>query len=490
MTQPTATLEQDPARNAHGQDHAPLLERAFALDVVEDAYEIAGVRGEIPAYLNGSYYLNGPSAFGRGGLAYRHWLDGDGMVSALHFAGGKARFVNRFVRSAKFVAEQEAGRSLYRAFGTAFEGDRLKRGIGLESPVNVSVFTWRGTLLAFGEQGLPWELDPETLETRGEHTFGGRLNAVSPLSAHPCFDRERGEMFNFGISFAARQPCLHLYRFAADGELAWRRRLALPYPCSVHDFIVSPRYVAFYLSPYLLDVEAVMRGGKTIMEALSWEPERGSRLLVASRETGEEVASVPLGRRFCLHLVNAFEEDGRLVVDVVELDRPIYDQYQVIPDLFLDAPRGRPRRRVIDAERWEVVSEDEIDYSAAPDFPAIDPRRALKPYDDLWLLGISKTGTPGRKFFDQIAHVSWRRPSGPDVYQAAPRHYFGGEPVFLGDPGDAGAGVVICQDFDAEAVASSFLIFDAYDVAAGPVATLPLKHPVPLCFHASWEPRG
>jgi carotenoid cleavage dioxygenase-like enzyme len=48
---------------------------------------------------------------------------------------------------------------------------------------------------------------------------------------------------------------------------------------------------------------------------------------------------------------------------------------------------------------------------------------------------------------------------------------------------------VICQDFDAEAVASSFLLFDAYHVAAGPVARLPLKHPVPLCFHASWAPK-
>jgi len=38
----------------------------------------------------------------------------------------------------------------------------------LEPPVNVSVYPFAGSLLAFGEQTLPYELDPVTLETRGD----------------------------------------------------------------------------------------------------------------------------------------------------------------------------------------------------------------------------------------------------------------------------------------------------------------------------------
>ena len=87
-----------------------------------------------------------------------------------------------------------------------------------------------------------------------------------------------------------------------------------------------------------------MANGETVMEALSWEPERGSQLLLVERETGQAVATVPLGERYCLHLVNAFEAEGRLVVDVVELDRPIYDQYQTLPNLFTDV--ARPRTQV------------------------------------------------------------------------------------------------------------------------------------------------
>ena len=142
------------------------------------------------------------------------------MVCALRFERGRVCFTNRFVRSHKFVAEETAGRPIFRTFGTAFEADQIKRGIALESPVNVSVYPYGGRLLAFGEQGLPWELDPLTLETRGVFTFGDRLNDVSPFSAHPKFDPATGEMFNFGVSFSATQPRLNVYRFGAHATAA------------------------------------------------------------------------------------------------------------------------------------------------------------------------------------------------------------------------------------------------------------------------------
>jgi len=403
-------------------DNAPLLERAFSLDVREDSYPVTA-QGEVPSFIDGSYYLNGPALFGRNGNRYRHWLDGDGMVCSLRFADGQVQFTNRFVRSRKFKEESEQGRCLYRTFGTAFAGDQLKHGLGLESPANVSVYSLGDKLLASGEQGLPWELDPLTLETRGEYTFGGRLNAISPLSAHPHIDFDTGEMFNFGISFASRRPNIQVYRFTPGGETVYRKRIPIDYPCSMHDFNLSPNHILIYLSPYLLDMEVLTGRSGTIMDALRWEPERGSRLLVLSRETGEQLADIAVGERYCLHHINAFEQGGQLVVDLVELDRPVYDQYQVLPDLFTDAPRGRPVRLIVDPEAWRVVERREIDYSVSQDFPAIDTRRTLRSYEDLWLLGISTTGRPGRKFFDQLAHLSWDRPTLRDVYQAPPRQY-------------------------------------------------------------------
>jgi all-trans-8'-apo-beta-carotenal 15,15'-oxygenase len=377
-------------------DNAPLLERAFALDVVEHARAPLAIEGTIPAYLRGTGYFNGPARFERGGLHYKHWLDGDGMVCALSIDDSGAYLPNRFTRSVKFVREEAEQRPIFRTFGTAFPGDALKRGVGLESPVNVSAYLWAGSLLAFGEQGLPWEVDPLTLETRGLYNFGGQLNEVTPFSAHPKIDYHTGELINFGVSFSAKAPLINLFRFRADGSLAFRRRLPLPYPASTHDFAISERFIVVYVSPLVLRMEALLQEGATVMDALSWRPELGSVVLVASRETGEAVAHVPVGNHYCLHMVNAFERNGRLVVDIVDYDKPLYPEYQVIPNLFSDTFHGRPMRLTLDLEAQAVVDRVEVAYDHSPDFPAHDPALTGFPYDRFWMLGISRSGRRGR----------------------------------------------------------------------------------------------
>ncbi len=467
-------------------DHAPLLENAFALDLREDSYAIEEVAGEVPAYLRGTYYLNGPALFSRGGQKYRHWLDGDGMVCALRFDDGGVTFTNRFVHSTKFTDEQAAGRPLYRAFGTAFEDDRLLRGVALQSPVNVSVYPAFGTLLAFGEQGLPWELDPVTLETRREYSFGDRLNPISPFSAHANVDLDTGELYNFGISFSARRPCVQIYRFSPAGELVYRSRVAIEAPCSVHDFGLSATYVTVYVAPYVLRMEQLMERGATLMDSLDWQPQQGSRMVVARRLDGAQVAQVPIGNAYSLHQINCFEEGGHLVADVIELDRPVYDQYDV-PQLFTDVRRAQAVRYVLDLEAERVVERRTLPYRAMCDFPAIDPRLAARHYDDFWVLGISASEHAGRKFFDQLVHQRWSSEEAA-IWQAPAGHYLGGEPIFMADPADDRRGTVICQQFDAERQRGAFLLFDAHDVARGPVAELALRRPVHLAFHASFQP--
>jgi all-trans-8'-apo-beta-carotenal 15,15'-oxygenase len=470
------------------EDYAPLIERAFSFTPSEDAYVVEDIEGEIPGFIRGTYYMNGPAHFSRCGFRYNHWLDGDGMVCALRFEHGRVEFTSRWIHSVKYAAEEEAGRPLFRAFGTSFESDRLKRGVMLESPVNVSVYPYAGTLLAFGEQGLPIELDPVTLETRGEFNFRGALNDVSPFAAHPKLDHAMREMFNFGVAFAATEPYLNFYRFDAGANLVFRKRLSLEYPSSIHDFGLSQNYAVFYLSPYVLDMQAFVRDGRNLLDSLRWEPERGSRLLIVSRETGDKVAQVDIGSRHCLHFINCFENEGRLNVDVLELERPIYDQYRQVPNLFTEVCEGWPIRLVVDLKSHELIKRSEVHYRLAPDFPAINPSLTTQPYEDFWMLGISATGKQGRKFFDQLVHVKWPGRCAFDVYKAPARQYLGSEPIFINNP--IGNGAVICHVFNAENNSSAFALFDAMRVDGGPIALLHLKEPIHLGFHASFDARS
>ncbi|MEM8962795.1 MAG: carotenoid oxygenase family protein [Acidobacteriota bacterium] len=459
-------------------NHAPGLEMLVETNAVEGQWSL----GQVPPDLDGTAYWNGPARFQRGDRHYRHWLDGDGMIVAVDFRNGQARLTARYVASDKAAEEDVADGFVYRAFGTTFDDDKLIRGITTASPVNVSVLPWRGELLAFGEQGLPWRLDAGTLETHEQHTFGGRLNPISPLAAHPHVCPDTGQLFDFGVSFAAASPTLTLYRIEPDGTLGLRRRVPLDAPRSNHDFALGPRHAAFYLSPYVLDMR-IMADGGTPMQALGWRPEIGARLLVLRREDGEPVVDLTLDRPgYVLHLVGAYEVDGDLMVEVVELERPVYDQYW-LPDLFPDDRPATLVRFRIDLDAARVIERHELPLGGLADFPALDP--AHGPEGAVWLLGIGERA-PGRKFFDTVIMANADRDR-LTTWTTEPGTYLAGEPIFAPR---VGGGVVLVPRFVPEKRTSELLVFDAYAIDSGPIGVLPVPVALPTRFHGQWAERG
>lgn len=474
-------------------DFAPGLEAAFEAPPVEFPPTTAVISGALPAWLRGSLYLVGPARFERGGQRYRHWLDGDGMVVALHFDDRGATAAARYVRTEKWIEEEASGRAIYRTFGTAFPGSQLRRGRALASPANVSVHPFAGRLLAFGEQGLPYELDPHDLTTRGRYGFGS-LNEVTPFSAHPALDPATGELTNFGLSFAADRPVLQLFRFSADGALLARSRVELEHPYSLHDFSLSGRFAVFHLAPYLLDVAPMLTDGATVADSLHWRPELGSQLLVVERAGGEVVARIDLDAGYCLHQVNAFDDGDELVVDFLELEEPVYPDYDGLPELFLEVRPAHVVRLRIDPSAGRVVERQVSSPGLAADFPVLDPHLAGSRSEEFWMLAISATGRTGRKFFDRLQRFDWRVGEVVDSYATSPPRYLAGEPVYVAQASAgvggtaAGSGVILCHELDVAARESSFVVLDAFDLARGPLARIALPSPVHLGFHAAFRP--
>ena len=79
-----------------------------------DEYDATGMEviGEIPSDIDGVYLRNTENPVHEP-IGRYHPFDGDGMIHMMSFAGGKAEYRNRFVRTRGFREEEEAGRSLW-----------------------------------------------------------------------------------------------------------------------------------------------------------------------------------------------------------------------------------------------------------------------------------------------------------------------------------------------------------------------------------------
>jgi carotenoid cleavage dioxygenase-like enzyme len=295
-------------------------------------------------------------------------------------------------------------------------------------------------------------------------------------------------MVNFGISFSAEQPMLNVYEFDRRGCLLRRRRHPLRFQHSNHDFGITPNYAVFYLSPLFMEFRKFWDEKTSVVEALRWNPASGSRILIAPRAAKSDAFDVESGDGYCLHVINCFESGETLTVDILELRAPAYPEYQPVPFLFGTITPCRPVRYVVHLPSRTLAERFEMEYDRSPDFPSPAKQLTGRPYDDFWMLGISASGKPGRKFFDQLAHGSWRDGAVNDIYQAEPAHYLGGEPLLVRNPEDPGEAVIINELLDARADRSEIVFFDAAHVAGGPLARLGLKHKIHLGFHTSFEP--
>ena len=124
----------------------PYLTGAFAPTQSElDATPVEIVAGTLPEDLRGTYYRNGPNARFPPLGSYTYPLDGDGMIHALRFDGGRVTYANRYVRTPSMAAEERAGRALWGGVMTPFAPSRKRRrrcrGSSRTCPTSISYIT-------------------------------------------------------------------------------------------------------------------------------------------------------------------------------------------------------------------------------------------------------------------------------------------------------------------------------------------------------------
>lgn len=444
------------------------------------------VSGVIPTGLRGTLYRNGPGLFERNGLRKRHLLDGDGLIQAFHFDQTGVSYRTRFVRTEKFLAEDEAGKFLHPTWSTKAPGGIVSNfGGPILSQAGVTVVEKNGTLLAFDEVNPAYELDPISLETLGAYSFGGALDSNVSWKAHTKTDGVTNEWVLFGQQYGPTNR-LAFCVFDASGNRLSYRSMEVPEALYIHDFFVTTNHVIFSLHPVVLSPFPFLLGTRSLIDSLSWQPERGNVVVVAEKYRDKPPLVLETKAAFMWHSLNAVEENATIVADFVGYDEPdhfIGDQAQLFS--LMQGREGKAqalgtvRRYRIDLNQAKL-SEEPIN-DAGFEFPVTDPRSQGHAYQYAYLTHAAS----GHWHQNAIARIDVT--SGALETFSLPERSYAGEPIFAPKPGGRiDQGWLLSQVLDGDSGLSRLEIFDAERVSAGPLATLALDHHVPISFHGWW----
>lgn len=457
----------------------PQLKGNFAPIRMECDLPDAIIRGDLPADLNVTYYRNGPDPqFPPRGQ--HHWFGGDGMLHRFQIQNGKVSYSNRWMRTVKWKLEHEAGESLFSAFNP-MENDERVAGVETDGLANTNVVWHGGKLLALEEGHAPFAVDPDTLQSLGAWTFDGALEG--PMTAHPKMDPRSGEMLFFGYMVDAPFGAGLSYQVVnAEGKLTRSEQFQAPFASMMHDFITTDEHVIFPVFPLTGSLDRAMKG----QPAFAWEPDKGTHIGVMPRNGSvEDMRWFETDPCYVFHPLNAYTDGNRIIAHVMQ-----FEEAPLFP--HLDGSSADPDKANARLCEWEIdlgdnsnsVKRTYLD-DITGEFPRLDERFAGLSYRHGYYA--ASTTRDGGLGFDAIAHHDFEQ-ANKSLY-TLPEGDRTGEPVFVPASKDApeGEGYLLSTIYRAAENRSDLAIFDAQNVADGPIACAELPHRVPYGFHGNWK---
>ncbi|MFQ3585163.1 MAG: carotenoid oxygenase family protein [Cyanobacteriota bacterium] len=438
--------------------------------------------GRIPTGLQGSLYRNGPGRLQRGGERVGHWFDGDGAILAVHFRSGQATGLYRYVQTAGYQAEEQAGRYLFGGYGM-----RAKRlGQAPKNAANTSVLALPDRLLALWEAGSPHQLDPDSLTTLGLDPLG---QVLPSYSAHPKRDPLTGDIYNFGVQLGPN-GILHLYRSDAQGRMQTHTRHPLPGLPLIHDFVLAGRYLVFLVPPVRLNPWPVLATLKSYSDSLYWDPGQPTQVWVFDRQTLQPVSRSEIEPVFQWHFGNGYEaEDGSLVFTQVRYPDFATNRYlaEVVSGHTQTAAPATLWRIRLHPQSGQVLEAEPL-LERPCEFPTVHPAQVGQPHQHLYLLLHRPEVDPSRDMFGSVGRVDVETGSLLEADLGVGR--YPSEPLYAPDAVEPDRGWLLSVVFDGLQNRSEVWIWDAAQLDRDPYCRLALPERIPLGFHGTWRPHS
>ena len=415
-----------------------------------DVTDLVVTEGVLPP-ISGRLVRMGPNPVGPVDANYQ-WFSGTGMAHAIDLHGGHpTRFGNRWVRTPEVSEALEE----VPAVAPGAETDLA----------NTSALVVGGDLLAMTETCQPYVLDDD-LGTVRRQDFGA---GVTEFTAHPHTDPVTGEVFALGYG-GNHDPDCTIYRIDDRGALLDQRKVELLGARSIHDVAISERHVIVW------DLPLEFADDDPDLFPYAWNGEGAARVgLLDRNDLHAPVRWFDIDPCFVFHGLNAYDTDDGVVLDVVQFDRIFEidrtgpgDPYP--PQLWrweLDDSSSTVRRTLVD----ERIQE----------FPKIDHRLTGRPHRYGYTVELmSATGGHSLIAHDTVGGET-------QAWSTEPKHSLS-EAIFVPESATSGEneGWLVAVDSDREH--SDLVVFDATEVAAGPVGRVRLPQRIPDGFHGDWIP--
>uniref|UniRef100_A0A2R5L892 Putative beta beta-carotene n=2 Tax=Ornithodoros turicata TaxID=34597 RepID=A0A2R5L892_9ACAR len=194
-------------------------------------------------------------------------------------------------------------------------------------------------LFCTSETCFVWKVDEDSLEALQRLDLN-KLVSVNLASAHPITE-EDGTTYNLGASFITGLK-YHIVKIPPPIKgVSGLKRATVAYQMHsswktmfsyYHSFGMTSNYIIFVEQPLLVNTMRLIASrvkGYSFKDCFDWVPKEKTKFVVLDRSTGQVLrtrfVSDPM---FFFHAVNAYEDNGHLVFDLIGYDDPsIMDKY-------------------------------------------------------------------------------------------------------------------------------------------------------------------
>jgi carotenoid cleavage dioxygenase-like enzyme len=444
------------------------------------------VTGLMPEWLSGTLIRNGPAKFEVGKQSYQHWFDGLSMLHKFSFQNGEVSYANKFLHSQAYQRATKRGKITFSEFATDPCRSIFGRVFSVFSPkftdnANVNVTQIANRFVAMTETPMPIEFDPQTLETLGVFKYEDKIKG-NLTTAHPHFDFGRKEALNY-VTRMSRISNYNVYRLPVSGkERQLIGSIPVKEPGYMHSFGITQNYVILTEFPLVVNPLNLLFSGKPFIENFRWKPEKGTRFLVIDRNNGKLIRVYETESFFTFHHVNAFEHDGKIVLDIVAYrDASIIDAFYLskVKANTEPIPQGKLRRFHIPLHGGTGSTSEWIS-DVAMELPRIHyKQRNTRDYQFVYGIG---TNQP-TEFSNQLIKLNVQNGFLKTWFE---ENSYPGEPVFVKRPGakKEDEGVILSVVLNANKRNSFLLVLDAGSFEE--IARAEVPHTIPFGFHGQF----